>query len=148
MAGGMDLGTHTRGGKKPLDAAINLVPFIDLMAVTISFLIMTAVWTQVGRISVSQSGGAGEPSSEPVIVLEAHLSSSKIELRQGSQSIGVIQVSDDAQKAHGLLTKFKQSFPQSDQVTLTVDDDVQYERVVRFIDQCLGVGLNNVSVSG
>ena len=52
MAGGMDLG-NAKGGKKPLDAAINLVPFIDLMAVTISFLIMTAVWTQIGRLQVS-----------------------------------------------------------------------------------------------
>ena len=56
MAGGMDLGT-SKGGKKPLDAQINLVPFIDLMAVMISFLIMTAVWTQIGRLQVSQSGG-------------------------------------------------------------------------------------------
>lgn len=29
MAGGMDLGTSTKGGKRSLDAAINLVPFID-----------------------------------------------------------------------------------------------------------------------
>ena len=56
MAGGMDLGT-SKGGKKALDAQINLVPFIDLMAVTISFLIMTAVWTQIGRLQVSNSGG-------------------------------------------------------------------------------------------
>jgi biopolymer transport protein TolR len=34
MAGGMDIGTHGSGKKKPLDATINLVPFIDLMAVT------------------------------------------------------------------------------------------------------------------
>src|ERR1041385_1932698 len=60
-AGGMDLGTSGKGGKKPLDTAINLVPFIDLMAVTISFLIMTAVWTQIGRLQVSQ---AGVPSAE------------------------------------------------------------------------------------
>ena len=40
MAGGMDLGTGGKGKKKPLDTAINLVPFIDLMAVTISFLNM------------------------------------------------------------------------------------------------------------
>lgn len=60
MAGGMDLGV-SKGGKKALDAQINLVPFIDLMAVTISFLIMTAVWTQIGRLQVSNSGG---PASE------------------------------------------------------------------------------------
>lgn len=57
MAGGMDLGQGGKGGKKPLDTAINLVPFIDLMAVTIAFLLMTAVWTQIGRLQVSQSGG-------------------------------------------------------------------------------------------
>src|SRR6218665_3907266 len=56
MAGGMDLGGGK--GKKSLDVAINLTPFIDLMAVTISFLIMTAVWTQIGRLQVSQAGGA------------------------------------------------------------------------------------------
>ena len=56
MAGGMDLGGGGGKGKKPLDTTINLVPFIDLMAVTIVFLIMTAVWTQLGRLQVSQSG--------------------------------------------------------------------------------------------
>src|SRR5881628_1490475 len=64
MAGGMDLGT-SKGGKKALDAQINLVPFIDLMAVTISFLIMTAVWTQIGRLQVSQTGGPAESTNEP-----------------------------------------------------------------------------------
>ena len=57
MAGGMDLGTSSKGGKKPLDAMINLVPFIDLMAVTIVFLIMTAVWTQLARMDVTQKIG-------------------------------------------------------------------------------------------
>src|SRR3954447_10398810 len=63
MAGGMDLG-DSKGGKKALDAQINLVPFIDLMAVTISFLIMTAVWTQIGRLQVSQAGGPTDPSEQ------------------------------------------------------------------------------------
>ncbi len=60
MAGGMDLGTSSKGGKKALDSAINLVPFIDLMAVLIVFLIMSAVWTQLGRLQVAQSGGISD----------------------------------------------------------------------------------------
>ena len=56
MAGGMDLGTNGKSRKKPLDTTINLVPFIDLMAVTISFLIMTAVWVQIGRLQISSNG--------------------------------------------------------------------------------------------
>src|SRR4051794_21570699 len=65
MAGGMESGGGTRGGKKPLDAVINLVPFIDLMAVTIAFLLITAVWTQTGAQPVASAGkgpGAGEAS--------------------------------------------------------------------------------------
>ena len=65
MAGGMDLGQGGKGGKKPLDTAINLVPFIDLMAVTISFLIMTAVWTQIGRLQVAQAGAPTDRWSNP-----------------------------------------------------------------------------------
>ena len=45
-----------KGGKKPLDAAINLVPFIDLLSCCISFLLITAVWTQLARMDVTQKG--------------------------------------------------------------------------------------------
>ena len=37
------------GGKKAIDFDINLVPFIDLMSAMISFLLITAVWTQVAK---------------------------------------------------------------------------------------------------
>src|SRR5271167_3473295 len=49
------------GGKKPLDAQINLVPFIDLLSCCISFLLITAVWTQLARMDVEQKspGAAG-----------------------------------------------------------------------------------------
>src|SRR6184192_236292 len=51
---------HTgKAGKKPLDAAINLVPFIDLLSCCIAFLLITAVWSQVATLDV-QTGG-GEP---------------------------------------------------------------------------------------
>jgi len=43
-----------KGGKKPLDASINLVPFIDLLSCCISFLLITAVWTQLARMDVTQ----------------------------------------------------------------------------------------------
>jgi biopolymer transport protein TolR len=50
------------GGRKSLDAEINLVPFIDLLSVCICFLLMTAVWIQLSTVQVKQSHGteAGE----------------------------------------------------------------------------------------
>src|ERR1700716_3245519 len=49
-----------KGGKKALDAEINLVPFIDLLSCCITFLLITAVWTQIAGLQVASSGGPPE----------------------------------------------------------------------------------------
>src|SRR6476619_303005 len=60
-----------KGNKKPLDAQINLVPFIDLLSCCISFLLITAVWTQLARMNVTQKGpaqsGEQEKQQEPTL---------------------------------------------------------------------------------
>lgn len=40
-----------KGGRKKLDSEINMIPMIDLLMVTISFLLITAVWTHMARIN-------------------------------------------------------------------------------------------------
>jgi len=49
--------------KRHLDFELNLIPFIDLLSVCICFLLMTAVWTQVGSIDAKQAVG-GQPVAE------------------------------------------------------------------------------------
>src|SRR4029078_7699075 len=39
------------GGRRSLDSEINMIPFIDLLMVTISFLLITAVWSHMARIN-------------------------------------------------------------------------------------------------
>jgi biopolymer transport protein ExbD len=151
MAGGMDLGTHQRGGKKPLDAAINLVPFIDLMAVTISFLIMTAVWTQLSRLQVSQAGGpAPEPSAEePRLAVTLRIDEQGYTLTaQGvSQEIPRSGGSYDVQHLEEKLQRLRTDFPEQRTITVQSEDSVKYADLVRAIDACVGVGLDAVSVS-
>src|SRR4051812_24503618 len=48
--GGVDVGGG-KGGKRSLDSEINMIPMIDLLMVTISFLLITAVWTHMARIN-------------------------------------------------------------------------------------------------
>ena len=59
----VDTSSGGGGGKKSVDAHINLVPFIDLMTVLIAFLLITAVWTNIAQMNVTPKGqGAmGEP---------------------------------------------------------------------------------------
>jgi biopolymer transport protein TolR len=48
---------------KHLDFEINLIPCIDLLSVCICFLLLTAVWLNVGSMNVKQAVG-GQPASE------------------------------------------------------------------------------------
>jgi biopolymer transport protein TolR len=156
MAGGMDLGTGGKGGKKSLDTAINLVPFIDLMAVTISFLIMTAVWTQIGRLQVSQAGGSSaEQQEEPdkTVPVNLLITDKELKLTVGGTSYEPIPIVRDSQGRVDLtrlqerFKEIKTQLPDQSAITLQTEDSVRYEDLVRIIDQCNGDGLPNVSVS-
>src|SRR6516165_10010658 len=48
--GGVDVGGGGGGKRKALDSEINMIPMIDLLMVTISFLLITAVWVHMSRI--------------------------------------------------------------------------------------------------
>ena len=156
MAGGMDLGNSGKGGKKPLDAAINLVPFIDLMAVTISFLIMTAVWTQIGRLQVSQAGGPSAedtPAAETKTVqLTLAITPEELRLTADQSTFEPIPLTRDSNNKLDLaklterFKQLKEQFPDQSAITLQTDDKVRYDVLVRIIDECLGSGLPQVSV--
>lgn len=62
---GVDVGTGGKGGRKPLDSEVNMIPFIDLLMVTISFLLITAVWTTMARLNAdAQVPGPPDPTKE------------------------------------------------------------------------------------
>src|SRR5579864_1970533 len=154
MAGGIDLGTGGKGKKKALDAAINLVPFIDLMAVTISFLIMTAIWTQIGRLQVSQAGGNADPNDQPqdqkTVTLTLLITEKELKLTAGSSAYDPIPVTRDSKgriDLTKLLEKLKEittQLPDQKVITLQTEDTVHYDDLVHIIDECIGAGLPSV----
>jgi biopolymer transport protein ExbD len=63
--GGIDVGGGGAGKRKSLDSEINMIPMIDLLMVTISFLLITAVWTHMARINAdAQVPGPPRPDVE------------------------------------------------------------------------------------
>ena len=156
MAGGMDLGTGGKGGKKPLDATINLVPFIDLMAVTITFLIMTAVWTQLGRLQVSQSGNSASEEPPPQTQLQpitVLITEKELKITVGGAQLDPLPITrDDKQRIEvarliDKLKDLKNQQPEQNAITLSTEDLVRYEDLVRIIDTCIGNQFPSVSVS-
>ena len=51
--GGVNVDSGGKGGRRTLDTEINMIPMIDLLMVTISFLLITAVWVQSSRIDAN-----------------------------------------------------------------------------------------------
>src|SRR5437868_1873268 len=69
---GVDTASGNGGGKRKVDQTINMVPFIDLLMVTISFRLIPAVWSHMARLqtsaSVPSTGGRIEtPQVESVL---------------------------------------------------------------------------------
>lgn len=151
MAGGMDLGTGGGGKKKALDAAVNLVPFIDLMAVTIVFLILNSVWTQLGRLQVASSGsGEGPPPVHAPVALA--LGEKTFELTVGGAVVGSVNVTRDGDGRLQLdelskkLAAVKAQLPEQPAITVRAVDGLSYDDLVRVIDACIGSEFPSISV--
>ncbi|MDB4944224.1 MAG: TolR protein [Labilithrix sp.] len=61
---GVSVGGGGRGGRREMNIEINMVPMIDLLMVTISFLLITAVWVQSSRLEANAQV-PGTPTREP-----------------------------------------------------------------------------------
>lgn len=154
MAGGMDLGSGGGRGKRSLDASLNLVPFIDLMAVTVVFLIMTAVWTQLGGLKASSSPsgpctGACETAG-PALGVRLTGSSVAVSLADvpvfssplTRTSSGRLELSP----LRAFLAAWKSHHDEAVSAHLAPDDDVAAQDVVQVMDVLSGAGLADVSL--
>ena len=97
--GGVDV--DSGGGKKrATNSDINMIPFIDLLMVTIAFLLITAVWTTNNRINAdAQVPGPPDPAKEltpqtPEKVLNLHILEGEFNLvwKQGATVVSEVKV--------------------------------------------------------
>lgn len=149
----MDLGGSGKG-KRSLDAALNLVPFIDLMAVTIVFLIMSAVWTQLGRLQVAQGGQSEVPAPDtppqpPVALL---LTERALKLSVAGVESASFPVTRDERGKLSLvelgkkLDEVKGQLPDQPALTIEPEDGIAYDDLVRVIDTCVASRFPSVTV--
>ena len=156
MAGGGGAPTPSAGGKKSVDFQLNMIPFIDLLSVLISFLLMTSVWTQIAKIDVKQSPNL--PSDEPTpppeeekLNLTVLIKGSGYTVTKKGAVVKEIEKKGDEYDSNTLSELLKQvraEHPDNEDVNVTSEDKVPYKELITVMDLCLKHKLTGISVAG
>jgi biopolymer transport protein ExbD len=156
--GGVDVGGGG-GGKRATNSDINLVPFIDLLLVTVAFLLITAVWVTNSRINANaQIPGPPDPTKEvtpktPEKVLNVTIAQEEFTLtwRQGSVVASEVKVPKPTTKPGEtpsypeLAEKFQSEWDANgshknvdddvpDQAVLHTDNNLPFKEIVAVLD--------------
>lgn len=143
-------------GDRSGNVEVNLVPFIDLMSVLITFLLITAVWTQVSMIQLGSSIYGKKTTDQitpppPVADIPLRLDVKKFGFRLivGQEKFTFEKTSGEwtTQGLKERLAKVRQMYPEKLDATITVDNDIPYEKMILGMDVLLGTGYSSISVA-
>lgn len=133
--------------KRAIDAQLNMVPFIDLLSVLISFLLMTSVWSQVARgMDVkSRASEAGTEVHEPAQELAVQIAASGYTVTRRDGTTRSTQGRDVV--ALGQILDAERALdPTNARIELRSDDGVEYEAIIEVMDVALERGLRDIAV--
>lgn len=141
-----------KGGKKNLNIDLNLVPFIDLMTVCVTFLLITAVWTQTGRVSIDQSVAKPQKQEqkEPPKRLTVMVDKQGYTVKWADERPEQIPISGGKYNTQALekkLKDLKEKLPKEQRVVVAPDDGVAYADMIGAMDTCMSNGLPNVMIA-
>ena len=146
----------SKGGKKPLDAALNLVPYIDLLMTIMTFLMMTAVWTQIAMLEVQNASGGQEATPEeedkdkpkPILVL---LTDRGVKIQEeANPDLREFPATGDGYDFAGItieLKRLKDMRPERVEVKVQSEDSVKYNNIVQIIDIAAGLELKAMTLT-
>lgn len=144
------------GGRgRNVNAELNLVPFIDLLCSTITFLLATAVWSQTEVLSVDQAVRSddivdyfGPPLPPPMTV---HVRADGVwvgRLVETGQNLPLVAGEPDWIGLDAALRADHDAYPEQDMVVIVTDDGVPYERMVRALDLSRAHGYDKTLLGG
>lgn len=147
------------GGKgRDVNTELNLVPVIDLMSVLITFLLITAVWTQVSMIQLGASFASPRdpeqkdfkppPLEDVVLKLEIRKTGYVLFVGKDVRPIPKVNSDYDNESLEADLKKIKQLYPDKGGVKMAIEDEIMYEVVVGAMDTGLRAGFSPELLTG
>lgn len=137
------------GKRRPVDMEINMVPMIDLLMVTVSFLLITAVWTHMSRMdATTRVPGPADPTSAPAeqvarihVAVPSHESPFVLSVKRGTEVLATANVPrervaeisaklEDLESGHAI----ELASADSHIVVLHTDDELRYADMIAVMD--------------
>jgi len=163
MGVSVDSGGGGRG--KGMNFELNLVPFIDLLSVCITFLLATAVWTQIVSLQVDQA--IQDPNAEPppppdeppTPPMTVHIRADGIYAGRSLEECAKpevlnhcnyprIEESYDWAAIRKDLEADRVKYPDETQVIIVTDDGVFYEHMIGALDLTRELGYEKSLLGG
>lgn len=142
-----------KGGRKSLNVELNLVPFIDLLTVCITFLLLTAVWTHTGRINIDQSVQKPlkrQEQKEPPKRLIVLVDKKGYTVKWADEQPTTLPMAGDEYDVGALKKHVKtleDRLPKNPRVVVALADDIRYNELIRVLDAFMGMHMPNVMVA-
>jgi len=118
---------------------LNIVPMLDVMVILAFFLIFTAVFSKTSILEVNLPGpGAKAESQVPALELEVIVRRGGLEV--ADRNVGVLTTvpatatGQDVVRLSEYLESVKARFPDKQNATLLVAEDVDYDTIVQVMD--------------
>ncbi len=156
---GVSIDTGSKGGRRGVDAELNLIPFIDLLSVCILFLLMTAVWVQISKMSAfsQPSGEATVRNSEISNITTAKedrdwdvlLRKEGVQIVEDGKTLAMIR----PEQMGTIKAEFEKLLPrlekiENPKISLRAEDEIIYENLIRVLDTLFVLNLTNVTIGG
>ena len=138
--------------QKPVNAELNLVPYIDLLTCMVAFLLITAVWTQLASLSVSQKGPGADtdmvhhdPAEDVAVVV--HDDGFNLIVGHDQKPLPKRVGGDlDYPALTTELRAVKVRYPDKKDVKVMSYDGVPYDTLVRTMDASINAGFPDLSL--
>jgi biopolymer transport protein TolR len=148
---GVSVDTGGKGGKKSVNADLNLVPYIDLLTCMVAFLLITAVWSQLARLEAHQKGQgqAGEdtpPEKVFKLVVVVNADGYNLVADQDQQPIPKKGDQYDVEKLASELKKIKDTHADKNDIQVASEDAIKFEVLVKTMDVALGARFPDISL--
>ena len=145
----VSVGSSGRGGRKPVNGDLLLVPYIDLLTCMVAFLLITAVWTQLARLEVQQKGQGQSGEDAPPrtkLAVVVHEDGFAIVADSDQQPLPKKHGAYDYPALSAELKRLKTAHPDQTDLRILSEDAIQFDTLVGTMDAAIASGFPDVSL--